>query len=60
MVPIWKEQDLRLFHQKVEHYRDQFFLTEVFNLSYREIKHLYQFRFFIAHRCDIFESNYDV
>ena len=27
---------------------------------YREIKHLYKNRFFVAYRCDIFESNYNV
>ena len=31
-----------------EQYGDQFILTEVVNLSYREIKHLYKNRFFVA------------
>ena len=31
-----------------EHYGDQFILTEVVNLGYREIKHLYKNRFFVA------------
>ena len=43
-----------------EHYGDQFILTEVVNLGYREIKHLYKNRFFVAYKCDIFQSNYDV
>ena len=43
-----------------EHYGDQFILTEVVNLGYREIKHLYKNRFFVAYKCDIFESNYNV
>ena len=43
-----------------EHYGDQFILTEVVNLGYREIKPLYKNRFFVAYKCDIFESNYDV
>ena len=46
--------------KKFEHYGDQFILTEVVNLGYREIKHLYKKRFFVAYKCDIFESNYNV
>ena len=46
--------------KKFEHYGDQFILTEVVNLGYREIKHLYKNRFFVAYKCDIFESNYNV
>ena len=34
--------------KKLEHYGDQFILTEVVNLGYREIKHLYKNRFFVA------------
>ena len=43
-----------------EHYGDQFILTEVVNLRYREIKHLYKNRFFVAYKCNIFQSTYDV
>ena len=43
-----------------QQYGDQFILTEVVNLGYREIKHLYKNRFFVAYNCDIFESNYHV
>ena len=46
--------------KKFERCGDQFILTEVFNLNYREIKHLYKNRFFVAYKCDIFESNYNV
>ena len=46
--------------KKFEHYGNQFILTEVVNLSYREITHLYKNRFFVALKCDTFESNYDV
>ena len=46
--------------KKFEHYGDQFILTEVINLGYREIQHLYKSRLFDAYKCDIFESNYDV
>ena len=43
-----------------EHYGDQFILTEVVNLGYREVNHLYKNRFFVAYNCDFFESNYTV
>ena len=46
--------------KKFEHYGDQFILTEVVNLGYRGIKHLYKNRFFVAYKCRIFQSNYDV
>ena len=46
--------------RKFEHYGNQFVLTEVVNLGYREIKHLYKNRFFVAYKCDIFESLYKV
>ena len=46
--------------KKFEQYGDQFILTEVVNLIYREIKHLYKNRFFVAYECDILESNYNV
>ena len=47
-------------NKKLEHYGDQFILTEFVNLGYREIKHLYKKRYFVAYKCDIFESNYNV
>ena len=46
--------------KKFEYYGDQFILSEVVNLGYREINHLYKNRFFVAYKCDIFESNYNV
>ena len=46
--------------KKIEQYGDQFILTEVVNLGYSEIKLLYKDRFFVAYKCDIFESNYNV
>ena len=36
--------------KKFEHYGDQFNLTEVVNLGYREIEHLYKNQFFVAHK----------
>ena len=41
IVPLWKWQDLLLFHEEFEHYGDQFILIEVVNVGDREIKHLY-------------------
>ena len=55
-----KDKSYVLSIKKFEQYGDQFILTEVVKLSYREIKHLYKNRFFVAYRCDIFESNYNV
>ena len=46
--------------KKFEHYGDQLILTEVVNLGYREIIHLYKNRYFVAYKCDIFEGNYNV
>ena len=46
--------------KKFEQYGDQFILTEFLKPSYREIKHLYKNWFFVAYKCDIFESNYTV
>ena len=46
--------------KKFEQYGDQFILTEVVNLGYREIKHLYKNRFFVAYKCEIFEIKYNV
>ena len=46
--------------KKFEQYGDHFILAEVVNLGYREINHLYKNRFFVAYKCDIFQSNYDV
>ena len=46
--------------EKFEHYGDQFILTEVVNLGYREIKHRYENRLIVAYKCSHFESNYDV
>ena len=61
IVPVWKKNKTCVFSfKKFEQYSDQFILTEVFNLSYRKIKHLYKNRFFVAYKCDIFESNYNV
>ena len=39
-----------------EQYGDQVILTEIFNLSYREIKQFYKSRFFVAYMCDILRA----
>ena len=46
--------------KKFEHYGDQFIVTEIVNLGYRELKHLYKNQFCVAYKCENFESNYDV
>ena len=35
-------------------------LTEIVNLNHREIHHLYKNRYYVANKCEIFESNYNV
>ena len=42
--------------EKCEHYSDQFILTEVVNLGYREIERLHSNRFFSCLRCDILRA----
>ena len=46
--------------KKFEQYGDQFILTEVVNLGYHQINHLYKNRVFVAYKCHIFQSNYNV
>ena len=40
--------------EKFEIYGDQFIFTESVNVGYREIKHLYRNRYFVAYKCLIF------
>ena len=55
---VWKKNKTCVFSiENIEQHGDHFFLTEVVNLGYREIKHLYKTRFFVAYKCDLFESN---
>ena len=58
-ISFWFEQNNTCVFsiKKFEHYGDQFILSEVVNLGYREIKHLYKNRFFVAYKCNFFESN---
>ena len=39
---------------------NQFILTEIVNLNHREIHHLFQTRYYVANKCEIIESNYNV
>ena len=46
--------------KKFELHGNQFTLTKIVNLSHRKIHHLFKNRFYVANRCEIIESNYDV
>ena len=39
---------------------NQFILTEIVNLNHREIHHLYKNRYYVANKCELIESNYNV
>ena len=46
--------------KKFELHGNQFILTEIVNLNHREIHHLYKNRYYVANKCGIFESIYNV
>ena len=46
--------------KKFELHGNQFILTEIVNLNHRKIHHLYKNRYYVANKCEIKESNYDV
>ena len=46
--------------KKFDLHGNQFILTEFVNLNHREIHHLYKNRYYVANKCEIIESNYDV
>ena len=46
--------------QKFELQGNQFILTDIVNLSHREIHHHYKDRYYVANKCEITESNYNV
>ena len=46
--------------KKFELHGNQFILTEIVNLNHREIHHLYKNRYYVANKCEIIESNYNV
>ena len=46
--------------KKFELHSNQFILTEIVDLNHREIHHLYRNRYYVANKCEIIESNYNV
>ena len=46
--------------KKFELHGNQFILTEIVNLNHREIHPLYKNRYYVANKCEINESNYNV
>ena len=46
--------------KKFELHGNQFILTEIVNLNHREIQHLYENRYYVANKCELIESNYNV
>ena len=47
-------------NKKFELHGHQFILREIVNLNHREIYHLYKNRYYVANKCEISQSNYDV
>ena len=46
--------------KKFELHGNQFILREIVNLNHREIHRLYKNRYYVANKCEIIESNYNV
>ena len=46
--------------KKFELYGNHFILTEIVNLNHRASHHLYKNQYFVANKCEIIESNYDM
>ena len=46
--------------EKFELHSNQFILTEIVNLYHREFHHLYTNQYYVANKCEIFQSNYNV
>ena len=46
--------------KKYELHGNQFILTEIVNLNHRKIHHLHKNRYYVANKCKIIESNYNV
>ena len=47
-------------NKKFELHSNQFILTEIVKLNHREIHHFYKNRYYVANKCEIIESNYNV
>ena len=46
--------------KKFELHGNQFILEEIVNLNHCEIHHLYENRYYVANKCEIIESHYNV
>ena len=46
--------------KKFELHGNQFILTEIVNPNHRESHHLYKNRYYVANKCEIIESTYNV
>ena len=46
--------------KKFDLHGNQSILTEIVNLNHREIHHLCKNRYYVANKCEIIESNYNV
>ena len=46
--------------RKFELHGNQFFLTEIVNLNHRQIHHFCKNRYYVANKCEIIESNFNV
>ena len=46
--------------KKFELLGNQFIITEIVNLYHRENHHLYKNLYYVANKCELIESNYDV
>ena len=46
--------------KKFQLHGNQFILTEIVNLNHRQIHHVYKNRYYVANKCEINESNYNV
>ena len=46
--------------KKMELHGKHFIPTEIVNLNHREIHHVYKNRYYVANKCEIIESNYNV
>ena len=47
-------------NKKLELHGNQFIVTEIVNFNHRENHHLYKNRYYVANKCEIIESTYDV
>ena len=48
------------YFKHFELHGNQFILTETVNLNHCEIHHLYKNRYYVANKCEVIESNYNV